>query len=119
MSHFGSYSETEKRYFNTPLHYFVAQIQRKKLTLALDLSRHEAISAHVPMLLDLNLENIFPKPIGHPFDTYVVKSYTITKLDGVEKEVQKFGQDRIRDLWRNRNIIAKAHAKQYEMVYRF
>ena len=45
-----------------------------------------------PMLMDLNLENIFPTPTGHPFDTYIVKSYTITKLDGVGQEVQKFGQ---------------------------
>ena len=117
MSQVRGYSETEERFFETPLHYFFAQIQQKKLLLALDLSRHEDIAKRGPMLMNINLENLCSIPIGHPFDSYLIKSYTVTKLDGREQEVQLLGQDRIRDWWRKRTIIAKAHAKTYKLTY--
>ena len=52
------YSETEERSLSIPLHYFVAQLQRKKLILVLDLTRSEGTKEDTPMCMNINLSNI-------------------------------------------------------------
>ena len=114
MSQFCVYSEIEEKFIETSVHYFVAQVQRKKLKLALDLSRHQHKVTQLSMLMDINLKSIYSALTERLFDSCIVKSYSVTRLDGVEQEAKRFGRHTVSKWWRNKMIISTTHAKSYE-----